>query len=85
MEMNRNINGVAAVFGNAETDGSVITIPKSDIESCIAQFERLGAEKMHHGCPTWESWFYWGKREVLTDLLGMLKSNEENVINEVKK
>lgn len=73
MEMNGNINSVAAVFDNAETNGGLITLQKSEIESCIAQFEKLGAEKMQHGCPTWESWFYWGKRELLIDILKHFK------------
>lgn len=73
MDMNRNMNGVAAVFDNAVVDEGLITLQKSDIESCIAQFERIGSEKMRHGCPTWESWFYWGKRELLIDILKHFK------------
>ena len=73
MCMTKDINGVRAIFDNAVVDGGLITLQKSEIENWIAQFESLGADKMQHGCPTWESWFYWGKREVMVDLLKHFK------------
>lgn len=57
------------VIENAKIENDCIVICKKDIESWIEHYQKCGHEVMEHGCPTWRSWFYWGKREVLVDLL----------------
>lgn len=64
-----NLKDTKMVIENAKIDGDFITISKSDIEEWIEHYEKIGNEEKEHGCPTWRSWFYWGKREVLVDLL----------------
>lgn len=57
------------VIENAKIENDCIVISKKDIESWIEHYQICGHKEMEHGCPTWLSWFYWGKREVLVDLL----------------
>lgn len=60
---------VNMVLKNVSIENDCITIPKEELEKWASSYQDVGKYFMEHGCPTWQSWFYWGKREVLVDLL----------------
>lgn len=64
-----NLKDVKMVIETAKVEDDCIVVPKKEIEEWINHYEKMGKELMENGCPTWQTWFYWGKREVLVDML----------------
>jgi len=69
------LKDVKMVIEKAKVEDNCIVIAKKDIEEWINHYEKIGKELMENGCPTWQTWFYWGKREVLVDLLKQIENN----------
>lgn len=72
----KGLDCVRLVLDDACVDSvnGVLTIRSDELEKWISHFSELGRSFMENGCPTWQSWFYWGKRELLVDLFNHIKS-----------
>ena len=70
------LKDVKMVIEKAKVKDDCIVIAKKDIEEWVNHYEKIGKELMENGCPTWQTWFYWGKREVLVDLLKQIEGQE---------
>lgn len=55
-----------------DKERKVLVLGEKDLENWIEHFSKLGRSFMENGCPTWQSWFYWGKREVLVDMYNLI-------------
>ena len=62
----------------SKIENGCFVIPKESIEEWIEHYQKMGSECMENGCPTYLTWFYWGKREVLVDMIKHFDEKEED-------
>lgn len=70
-----NLNETKMVLHDYSVGSDTITVSRKDLEEWVHKYQKIGYDEQEFGCPTWRSWFYWGKREVLVDLLKQIENN----------